>query len=302
LWEREKDARVNRMKYRVRHTTSYTYRRPVDLAAHMLHLLPRALPQQVVSSADIVSTPAAARSTDGTDHFGNRVSWLFLDLPHAAFEVRMSASIDVGFGPPPEAAATPTWESIATATRTGGVAAWQVAEFAFASPMAPADPAVGAYAAASFPAGRPVLAGLLDLSRRINRDFTFRSGVTTIATPVARVLRLRAGVCQDFSHVMIAGLRALGLPARYVSGYIRTRPPPGRTARRGADQSHAWVGAWLGPEHGWIGLDPTNDVVVQDEHVVLGWGRDYGDVSPVRGVLLGGGSHKLSVSVDLEAV
>ena len=116
------------------------------------------------------------------------------------------------------------------------------------------------------------------------------------------VLRLRAGVCQDFSHVMIAGLRALGLPARYVSGYIRTRPPPGRVARRGADQSHAWVGAWLGPEHGWIGLDPTNDVVVQDEHVVLGWGRDYGDVSPVRGVLLGGGSHKLSVSVDLEAV
>jgi transglutaminase-like putative cysteine protease len=154
----------------------------------------------------------------------------------------------------------------------------------------------------SFPAGRPVLAGLLDLTARIRGDFTFRPGVTTIATPVAKVLRQRAGVCQDFTHVMIAGLRALGLPARYVSGYIRTRPPPGRAARRGADQSHAWVGAWLGPEHGWIDLDPTNDLVVQDEHVVLGWGRDYGDVSPVRGVLLGGGTHKLSVSVDLEAV
>ena len=126
--------------------------------------------------------------------------------------------------------------------------------------------------------------------------------MTTIATPVARVLRQRAGVCQDFSHLMIAGLRALGLPARYVSGYIRTRPPPGRAARRGADQSHAWVGAWLGPAHGWVDLDPTNDLVVQDEHVVLGWGRDYGDVSPVRGVLLGGGTHKLSVRVDLEAV
>jgi transglutaminase-like putative cysteine protease len=290
------------MKYRVRHTTTYAYRKPVDLAAHMMHLLPRALPQQVVSSADLATTPAAARCTEGADHFGNRVSWLFLDLPHAAFEVRMSASIEVAFAAPPEAAATPVWESIAAAVRAGGAEAWQVAEFAFASPMAPADPAVGAYAAVSFPAGRPVLAGLLDLTARINRDFAFRSGVTTIATPVARVLRLRAGVCQDFSHVMIAGLRALGLPARYVSGYIRTRPPPGRTARRGADQSHAWVGAWLGPEHGWIGLDPTNDVVVQNEHVVLGWGRDYGDVSPVRGVLLGGGSHKLSVSVDLEAV
>jgi transglutaminase-like putative cysteine protease len=268
----------------------------------MLHLLPRALPQQVVNSADLVTTPAAARRTDGVDHFGNRVSWLFLDLPHAAFEVRSTASVEVGFPAPPEAAATPAWESVAAVVRSGGGEAWQVAEFAFASPKAPADAAVGVYAAVSFPAGRPVLAGLLDLTARIRRDFSFRSGVTTIATPVGQVLKQRAGVCQDFSHLMIAGLRALGLPARYVSGYIRTRPPPGRVARRGADQSHAWVGAWLGPEHGWIDLDPTNDLVVQDEHVVLGWGRDYGDVSPVRGVLLGGGTHKLSVSVDLEAV
>jgi transglutaminase-like putative cysteine protease len=290
------------MKYRVRHTTTYAYRESVDLAAHMLHLLPRTLPQQAVNSADLDTTPGAARCTEGTDHFGNRVSWLFLDLPHATFEVRLSASVEVGFPAPPEAAATPAWESVAAASRAGGAEAWQVAEFAFASPMAPADPAVGAYAAVSFPAGRPVLAGLLDLTARIRRDFTFRSGVTTIATPVAQVLKQRAGVCQDFSHLMIAGLRALGLPARYVSGYIRTRPPPGRAARRGADQSHAWVGAWLGPADGWIGLDPTNNLVVQDEHVVLGWGRDYGDVSPVRGVLLGGGSHKLSVRVELEAV
>ena len=136
------------------------------------------------------------------------------------------------------------------------------------------------------------------MSARNQNAYVFK----TIATPVGQVLKQQAGVCQDFSHLMIAGLRTLGLPARYVSGYIRTRPPPGRVARRGADQSHAWVGAWLGPAHGWIDLDPTNDLVVQDEHVVLGWGRDYGDVSPVRGVLLGGGSHKLSVSVDLEAV
>jgi transglutaminase-like putative cysteine protease len=290
------------VKYRVRHTTTYAYARPVDLAAHMLHLWPRALPQQVVSSADLDTTPAAARCNEGTDHFGNRVTWLFLDLPHAAFEVRLSASVDVGCPTPPEAAATPAWESIAALVRAGGAEAWQVAEFAFASPMASADAAAGAYAAVSFPAGQPVLAGLLDLTARIRRDFTFRSGVTTIATPVAQVLKQRAGVCQDFSHVMIAGLRALGLPARYVSGYIRTRPPPGRAARRGADQSHAWVGAWLGPAHGWIDLDPTNNLVVQDEHVVLGWGRDYGDVSPVRGVLLGGGTHKMSVSVDLEPV
>lgn len=290
------------MKYRVRHTTTYAYRESVDLASHMVHLLPRALPHQKIISADLDTTPAAARCTEGVDHFGNRVSWLFLDRPHAAFEVSLSASVDVGFPAPADAADTPAWESIAGLARGSGGEAWQIAELAFASPMAPADPAVGAYAVESFPAGRSVLAGLLDLNGRIRRDFTFRSGVTTIATPVGQVLKQRAGVCQDFSHLMISGLRALGLPARYVSGYIRTRPPPGQVARRGADQSHAWVGAWLGPAHGWIDIDPTNDLVVKDEHVVLGWGRDYGDVSPVRGVLLGGGSHRLSVSVDLEAV
>lgn len=290
------------MKYRVRHTTTYDYRDSVDLATHMLHLMPRALPYQSVGSADLDTTPAAARYTHGADHFGNNVSWLFIDLPHAEFEVRLSASVEVGFPAPPEASATPAWEAVATAVRAGGRETWQVSEFAFASPMAAADAAAGAYAAVSFPAGRPVLEGLLDLLARIRRDFTFRAGVTTIATPVSQVLRQRAGVCQDFSHLMIAGLRALGLPARYVSGYIRTRPPPGRLARRGADQSHAWVSVWLGAAHGWIDLDPTNNLVVQDEHVVLGWGRDYGDVSPVRGVILGGGTHSLSVSVDLEAV
>ena len=125
--------------------------------------------------------------------------------------------------------------------------------------------------------------------------------MTTISTPVSKVMQLRAGVCQDFTHVMISGLRSLGLPARYVSGYIRTKPPPGQVRRRGADQSHAWVGAWMGPEHGWVDFDPTNDLIVSDEHVVLGWGRDFGDVSPLRGVILGGGRHSLKVSVDLEA-
>jgi transglutaminase-like putative cysteine protease len=176
------------------------------------------------------------------------------------------------------------------------------AEFAFGSPLAPADRAAGLDAAASFPPGRPVLAGLLDLTGRIRREFAFRPGATTVATAVPLVLAQRAGVCQDFAHVMIAGLRALGLPARYVSGYLRTRPPRGQPARRGADQSHAWVGAWLGPEQGWVDLDPTNDLVVQEEHVVLGWGRDFSDVSPLRGVILGGGTHSVTAAVELEAV
>jgi transglutaminase-like putative cysteine protease len=286
------------MRYRVRHRTLYRYAEPVDLAAHMLHLVPRALPGQRVVSARLVATPEPARIVRGSDHFGNAVGWMFMEQPHDRFEVTLLAEVDVGFPVPPQPSATPTWEQVAMLAARGG-AACQAAEFAFASAMAPADPAAGAYAAASFPPARPVLAGLLDLTRRINREFAFKPGETTIHTPVSRVLERREGVCQDFTHLMIAGLRALGLPARYVSGYLRTTAPPGRAKLRGADQSHAWAGCWLGPEHGWVGLDPTNDLVVASDHVVLGWGRDYGDVSPVRGVILGGGAHSVEVGVDL---
>ena len=288
------------MKYRVRHVTTYRYADPVDLASHMLHLAPRRLAHQAVLKSDITATPEPARIAERHDHFGNGVAWLFMDRPHDRFEVTLDATVDVLFPKPPDAARTLAWEQVAEAARQGGPDGWRAAEYVFDSPMAPADPGAGGYAATSFPAGRPILAGLIDLNSRIRREFTFRAGVTTISTPVARVLAQRAGVCQDFTHLMIAGLRALGLPARYVSGYLRTKPPPGVVGRRGADQSHAWVGAWLGPTHGWIDLDPTNDLVVRDEHVVLAWGRDYGDISPVRGVILGGGHHTVTVGVDLE--
>ncbi len=288
------------MKYRVRHTTAYSYRKPVDLASHMLHLSPRPMPHQVIATQMLQSIPAPVRSTEALDHFGNQVTWLFLDMPHAAFEVTMEAVVDVQFPAPPRVEDTPPWEDVAAAARAGGPA-WRESEFVFDSPMVQLDPAAADYAARSFPAGRPILAGLKDLTSRIRREFAFRGGVTTIATPVSKVMQLRAGVCQDFTHVMISGLRSLGLPARYVSGYVRTKPPPGQVRRRGADQSHAWVGAWLGPAHGWVDFDPTNDLIVSDEHVVLGWGRDFGDVSPLRGVILGGGKHSLTVSVDLEA-
>ncbi len=284
------------MRYRLRHSTLYRYAEPVDLAAHLLHLLPRALPHQHVLASTLSASPVPSRTVSRTDHFGNAVGWMFLEAPHERFTVTLHAEIAVRFPALPDAAATPTWEAVAQAAALGG----EAAEFAFASPLAPAEPGAGAYAAASFPPGRPVLAGLLDLTARIRRDFAFRPGSTTIATPVARVLAQRSGVCQDFAHLMIAGLRALGLPARYVSGYLRTRPPQGQPARRGADQSHAWVGAWLGARDGWVDLDPTNDLVAREEHVVLGWGRDFGDVSPARGVILGGGAHDVTASVDLD--
>ena len=290
------------MILRVRHATRYDYSSPVDLGTHMVHLQPRSLPGQQVLSAMLSCSPAAARRSESLDHFGNRVAWLFLDLPHPVFEIVAEATVDVRFPDPPRMDLTPPWEEVVAIARVGGRDGWRAAEFLFESPMIPLTPEAGIYAASCFPPGRPILAGLLELMARIRSEFTFRAGVTTLSTPIRTVLERREGVCQDFAHLMIAALRALGLPARYVSGYIRTRPPPGQKRRLGVDQSHAWIGVWLGPAYGWIDLDPTNNLVVCDEHVVLGWGRDYSDVSPVLGVILGGGRHGLSVSVDLEAM
>lgn len=285
------------MIYRLRHVTTYAYAHSVDLAAHLLLLTPRRLPHQQVAQASLTVTPAPSHMTEARDHFGNQATRVFLDIPHERFEVVAEALVEVRFPDAPPAAATPAWEAVAGAARGS-----RAAEFVFPSPLAPLVPAATGYAAASFPPGRPVLAGLLELMGRIRQDFAYRPGVTGPNTQVAEVMEGRSGVCQDFAHVMVSALRGLGLPARYVSGYVRTRPPPGGVARRGADQSHAWVEAWLGHEHGWVGLDPTNDILVRDEHVVLAWGRDFGDVSPLRGVILGGGAHGLWVGVDLEEV
>ena len=283
----------------VEHVTTYDYASRVELASHLLHLRPRELLWQRVLEFSLDAHPAPDRERWHTDHFGNAACWLFLDRAHAALEIVTRAVVDVQRRPTPAAAMTAAWEHVAGLAQRPE-AAREVAEFAFGSPMAPAEPEARAYAVSSFPPGRPVLEALLDLMSRIGHDFRFDAEVTTVSTPVQRVLELRAGVCQDFAHLMIAGLRGLGLPARYVSGYLRTRPAPGQARLRGADHSHAWVQCWLGPMHGWIDLDPTNDLVVADEHVWLGWGRDYADVSPIRGVLLGGGRHSLRVSVDIE--
>jgi transglutaminase-like putative cysteine protease len=288
------------MRYRVQHVTRYAYGSSVELAAHMVHLRPRPQRWQTVISDSIVTDPMPARRSDGLDHFGNCVTWFFLDLPHADFEVTSEAVVDVDHWPPPDPADTPPWESVVQAARTPE--GWEATEFQFGTPMAPINADSKAYAAQSFTPGRPVLAALLELNDRFYKEFRFRSGVTTISTPVSQVMQRREGVCQDFSHAMVSGLRGIGLPARYTSGYIRTKPPPGQVKRQGADQSHAWVGCWLGPQYGWMDVDPTNGIVIRDEHVLLGWGRDFSDVSPVRGVILGGGDHSVRVSVDLEPV
>jgi transglutaminase-like putative cysteine protease len=273
--------------YAVHHRTHYTYGSPVDLGVHLLHLHPRTLSWQRVIRTSLTPAPAPSRIIGGTDCFGNDVCWMFLDSPHPEFEVNLEAVVEVTAPAVPAPDETPAWEAVSRAAFGGGPDGFAAAEFLFDSPMVTMVPEARDYAAKSFPESRPILEAVLDLNARIRRDFAFRGGVTTVNTPVRQVLAQRAGVCQDFSHLMIAGLRGIGLP-------------PGQTRRRGADQSHAWVGCWLGPRHGWVDVDPTNGIVVAEEHVVLGWGRDYGDISPIFGVILGGGKHTVSVGVDLE--
>ncbi|EKN01150.1 MULTISPECIES: transglutaminase family protein [Acidocella] len=282
--------------YRLNHATAYDYAEPVVIGTHFMHLLPRSRPGQIIREARLEISPLPDNRRDEIDHFGNFTTSVSLTGAHKQFNVTLSATIEVEQPLPP--AHTPRWEAIA---------AWalhevEVAEFCLPSDLARPVGEIADYAAVSFRPGRDMLEAVLELNQRIFNEMTYKPGVTNNFTTALQILRTRTGVCQDYAHFMLACLRALGLPGRYVSGYLRTLPPPGQEKRRGADQSHAWIGVWLGPEIGWVDFDPTNNLLVSNEHVTLAWGRDFNDVSPLRGVILGGGRHSLSVGVDLEPV
>ena len=288
------------MRYRLSHATHYAYGDPVDLAQHALHLRPRVCPHQRVIDWTLVTTPRPSRVAEHVDHFGNTVTILSIEEVHRALTIEVAATVDVAQPAPPAAADTRAWDEIRGHLWDGGFpVAVAESEFALSSPLAPVGPEVREYAEPSFAPGRPILEAVLDLTDRINADFAYDPTATEVSTPLPQVLVGRRGVCQDFAHLQAAALRSVGLAARYVSGYIRTYPVAGQEALRGADASHAWVAVWCGPDAGWIQVDPTNNLVARDEHVVLAWGRDYADVSPIRGVILGGGEHSLSVAVHL---
>lgn len=286
------------MIYRLHHATTYEYAEPVVLGTHFMHLIPRERPGQIIRESHLDISPVPDSRRNEVDHFGNFTTTVSLTNPHKQFVVTLSATVDVIQPAPPPPDLTPTFEEIAeTALRRA-----DIAEFCLPSPLAAPSPEIAAYGRLSFPPGQPILAGLLDLNTRIFNDMTYKSGVTNTATTAAMALKTRAGVCQDYAHLMIAALRAAGLPGRYVSGYLRTLPLAGQVKRRGADQSHAWASAWAGDAIGWVDFDPTNNLLVHDEHVTLAWGRDFQDVSPLRGIILGGGRHVLRVNVDLDPV
>jgi transglutaminase-like putative cysteine protease len=290
------------MKYKVIHSTEYFYGDSVPLGHNVVHLQPRETDRQSVKSHALAITPNPMVKSDRIDFFGNPVSWFTLAEPHDRLKIVARSEVEVKSFATPTGLWWPSWEQVAdTLRQRRGPELLDARQFTFDSVFVSSHPELAEYARPSFAPGRHLLECATDLTNRIHADFTFDSGATTIGTPVLDVLHHRHGVCQDFAHLQIGCLRSLGLAARYVSGYLVTKPPPGRPRLVGADTSHAWVSVYF-PDVGWIDFDPTNAVIPSDGHITVGWARDYDDVSPVRGVVVGGHRHSLSVSVDVEPI
>jgi transglutaminase-like putative cysteine protease len=288
------------MIYRIVHRTTYKYKNPVSLGNHVACLKPRLLQHQQLTQTELRIQPLPATETERVDYFGNLLCFFTVQEPHKQLVVEARSEVIMQDNTSPWPQQSPPWEmaaqSLPNDLSTEGLKAYQ---FGFESPRIRVRPEFADYALQSFTPGRPMTEALLDLTARIHKDFRFDSKVTTVRTTTEEVFRKRRGVCQDFAHLQIACLRSLNLAARYVSGYLRTYPPPGKPRLIGADASHAWVSAYC-PGVGWLDVDPTNNLVPSNGHVTLAWGRDYSDVSPLRGLILGGGAHTLKVAVDME--
>jgi transglutaminase-like putative cysteine protease len=291
------------MIYDIRQATTYHYASSVAYARHVLRLTPIDRTGQHVHATALEVEPAPFERREGHDFFGNRMTWIELDRPHDVLSVRVAARVAVKGGVAQDADATPPWEEIsATAFASIDLSPSSPTHYLFPSRQVSLDPEIRAYAAESFTAGRPVLDAAVDLMRRIKADFVYEIGATTASTTPPMSFALRRGVCQDFAHIMISGMRGLGLPAAYVSGYLRTVQSPNEVRLAGADAMHAWVLVWCGEAAGWRGLDPTNGIFAGDDHVVLAVGRDYADVAPIDGVIFASGGQRLEVSVSVTPV
>jgi transglutaminase-like putative cysteine protease len=290
--------------YEVSHRTEYKYKSDVSHSYGQLHLLPRDLPGQRCRTAKVVIEPQPETYRERFDYFGNRASYVAIHRPHRALTVTATSVVEVDdpghelplFGRRP-------WEEAREALHRGEVPdPLDAVQYALDSPLVSGSAAFADYAALTFTPGRPLLEAVTALCHRIHADFTYAPGSTSVTTPLSEVFAQRRGVCQDFAHVGIACLRSIGLPARYVSGYLETFPPPGRPKLKGADGSHAWMSV-LVPQAGWLDVDPTNDQLAGNRYVVTAYGRDYSDVPPLSGVIYSkGATESLRVSVDVVAV
>ena len=287
------------MIYDIRHVTTYGYESPVSFARCSLRLEPRSGDGQELVSHSVEIRPRPADRTSRRDFFGTLTESIVIETTHRHLRIDARSRVSVSRKAPGRTAPSPAWESVRdVAFEATSLGPSSPIGYVFASPLVPVLAPVTSYAAASFPPD----VGAVDLMHRIRSGFKYDPKATVISTPLAEVFEKRHGVCQDFAHVMIAGLRGLGLPAAYVSGYLRTIPPPGKPRLQGADATHAWVSLWCGREVGWIGFDPTNDLLVENDHIILGVGRDFSDVSPVDGIIVGSRKQKLNVAVDVIVV
>ncbi len=287
------------MKYRVTHNTGYKYSAPASLSQNELFLFPRKTATQEVLEISLQLDPVPQYLHSRTDYFGNSAHVFMVHHPHCELTVSATSLVETGKPYVPEPNSTQPWEAVVQRLidhkEYDELEAYQ---FTFESPLITLGHSSLVYITSSFPPGMPVLAGASDLVRRIYTEFSYDKTASNVETTVEQALASRKGVCQDFAHVAISCLRTLGLAARYVSGYLETIPPPGKPKLVGADASHAWISLFV-PDHGWVDLDPTNNLFANETYVTVAWGRDYGDVAPVKGVVMGGGVHKLSVMVDV---
>ncbi len=296
----------NARRYKVDHYTAYRYSEPVMLSHQQLHLAPRQLDYQAIHAHEVVVKPAPTQRRQLTDPFGNPVTEIAIEAAHRSLDIIARSTVSVTERPTIEAAQTPAWETVRDALAYR--AAWQppaalleATQFLFESPYARVKRILRAYAENCFAPGQPVLSAAVALMAKIHGEFKFDAGATNVTTPVMKFFEQKRGVCQDFTHLMISCLRSTGLAARYVSGYLLTHPAPGKPRRVGADASHAWVALFI-PGEGWVDLDPTNNLRPALEHVTVSWGRDFSDVTPLRGVINGGGEQTLEVKVTVEPI
>jgi transglutaminase-like putative cysteine protease len=290
------------MNYRITHRTLYEYATPVSVSHHVARLTPRATAAQAPAGFSLAIEPLAALRKTRTDYFGNELCFFTIQELHRRLELVTQSRVAVKAVAKIAVEQSPAWEEVARLFRDPvSPEVVEPYEFVFDSPQIRASQELAAYVQESFAAGVPMLVGAQELTRRIFTDFKYDPKATTIATPLEEVWQKRRGVCQDFAHLGIACLRSLGLPARYVSGYLRTRPPEGRPRLVGADASHAWFSVFC-PKFGWVDFDPTNNCLPAEDHITVAHGRDFGDVSPVAGIITGGGQHEVKVSVDVEPV
>lgn len=290
------------MRYLVRHSTRYQYKAPVSHCYNLAHLVPRSTRRQTCLSSKVQVSPFTAFSAQREDYFGNQSFHFEIQTNHQTLEITATCEVETA----PQAFTESQLDfgincgdsrlSLNSSTDQEVLLA---REYLLDSPIIKCSKELRSYAEPSFAEDRPLLSCVMDLTRRIYNDFTYSPEATTVSTPLTEVLSKRAGVCQDFAHLQIGCLRSMGFPAKYISGYIETLPPPGQVKLVGTDATHAWISVFS-PSEGWVEFDPTNNCVVGDQHIITAWGRDYSDVTPLKGIIFGGGaSPKLSVSVDV---